>query len=87
MRPSPRGDLGLGSGGVHSGQSFNGFERVSRFSETFPKTAVGVSGPHLSRRGVFTQDGFVVYGEDRSVVVYVQHGDDGDAFSNLGRVL
>ena len=42
---------------------------------------------YLSRHGILTQQGLVVDGEDGRVVVDVQHGDQGNAFTYLGGIL
>lgn len=52
----------------------------------------GGNGPphgasYLTRWGVFTQQGFVVGGEDGRVVVDVQHRHQRDALPDLDRIL
>lgn len=42
---------------------------------------------YLSWHGIFTQGSYVVFGKNWSIVIYVQHCDQSDAFSNLSRIL
>lgn len=81
-------------------KSFNGFEsqqavfvsqtssvsreRKRRWSWT---NCRDVAGSYLSWHGVFTEESFIVDGKDRGIIIYVQHCDERDAFSNLGGVL
>lgn len=46
-----------------------------------------IAGSYLARHGVFTEEGLIVYGKDRGIIIDVQHCDERDAFPNLGRVL
>lgn len=42
---------------------------------------------YLSWHGIFTQDSFIVFGKNWGIVIYVQHCDESDAFTNLSRIL
>ncbi len=80
-------------------KDFNGFESqqavfVSQTSSERRERKGGswthcidLAGSYLSWHSVFTEESFIVYGKDWGIIIYVQHRDERDAFSNLGRVL
>lgn len=45
------------------------------------------SASYLSRYGILTEEGLIVYSEDGGIIIYVQHCDESDAFSNLDGIL
>lgn len=61
-------------------------ERRIKAEGRFLKRKGGQEG-YLTRQRVFTQEGFIVNGKLWGIVIDVQHLDERDAFSDLGRVL
>lgn len=78
MMASPRNHLQWGGDNTHVA------EEESRHQEELDPLQ---RGSYLARCGVFTQQGFVVGGKDRCVIVDVQHRHQSDAFPDLDWIL
>lgn len=76
---------------VQTAKAFSTLQLVQLASQDASGGGGGNGPPHgasyLTRWGVFTQQGFVVSGEDGRVVVDVQHRHQRDALPNLDRIL